>query len=125
MCLFQGAARDELRDVAPWIVELNPTADLTRALLSRDDRDPPWFLWDKEMTIFLRSSETLENVRRHFRKFTKVQDEDGKVFYFRFYEPEILPGYLAGLNSEKRRAFMGPVAQIWCPTGRALVRVSA
>jgi hypothetical protein len=84
-CLFKGAAYDEMRDVAPWIVRLEEGNSFTRNLFTRSD--VPWHMWDSEPGIYLRSIGTLDDMWKHFRKFTRVQDEDEKWFYFRFWEP--------------------------------------
>ncbi len=83
-CLFKGDAYDELKDVAPWIVRLEEGSDFTRNLFTVGKE--PWFMWDKEPGIYVRSRGTLDDMWRHFRKFTRVQDEDGKWYYFRFWE---------------------------------------
>jgi len=51
-------------------------------------------MWDKEPGIYMRSRGSLEDMWKHFRKFTKVQDETGKWFYFRFWEARPLYDYL-------------------------------
>ena len=84
-CLFQGAAAEDLRDVAPWLVRLEEGHRLTRGLFAHGNA--PWDMWDREPGIFLRSTATLAALRKHLRKFTKVQDEDGMWYYARFWEP--------------------------------------
>lgn len=87
-CLFKGAAYDELKDVAPWIVRMEEGNAFTRNLFTRSNA--AWHLWDDELGIYVRSREGLDSIWRYFRKFTKVQDEDGKWFYFRFWEPAFI-----------------------------------
>ncbi|MFT6606209.1 MAG: hypothetical protein ACJA2X_001412 [Halocynthiibacter sp.] len=87
-CLFKGDAYEELKDVAPWIVRLEEGNTFTRNLFSRSNA--PWHLWDKEPGIYLRSNASLDEMWRHFRKFTKVQDEKGKWYYYRFWEVRVL-----------------------------------
>jgi len=89
-CLFKGDAYDELKDVAPWVVRLEDANNLTRNLFTRSDAG--WHLWENEPGIYLRSHGTLDEMWGHFRKFTKVKDEQGKWFYFRFWQPSILYG---------------------------------
>ncbi|EPX80265.1 DUF4123 domain-containing protein [Litoreibacter arenae] len=84
-CLFKGDAYDELKDVAPWIARLEEGNRFTRNLFTRSD--VPWHMWDSEPGIYVRSCGTFDAMWKHFRKFTKVQDEQGKWFYFRFWEP--------------------------------------
>ncbi|MFV0410751.1 MAG: DUF4123 domain-containing protein [Paracoccus sp. (in: a-proteobacteria)] len=83
-CLFKGNAYDELKNVAPWIVRLEEDNAFTRHLFTSSDA--VWHLWDKEPGIYIRAQRTLDDVWRHFRKFTRMQDERGKWYYFRFYE---------------------------------------
>ncbi|WP_162617646.1 DUF4123 domain-containing protein [Yoonia maritima] len=91
-CLFKGAAYDELKDVAPWIVRLEEGNTFTRNLFTRSDA--PWHLWDKEAGLYIRSRDKLVDVRAHWRKFTKVQDEAGAWFYLRLYDPRITQAFL-------------------------------
>lgn len=83
-CMFRGRAYDDLMNVAPWIVGLEEGSSFTRNLFTRSDA--AWHLWDTEPGIYIRSRGGLEEMWRHFRKFTRVQDEKGKWFYFRFWE---------------------------------------
>lgn len=87
-CLFKGGAYDELKNVAPWIVQLEEDNAFIRNLFTRSDA--PWHLWDAEPGIYLRSHGTLDEMWKHFRKFTKIQDEKGNWLYFRFWEPRAL-----------------------------------
>lgn len=82
-CLFKGAAYDELKNVAPWIVRLEEDNAFTRNLFTRSDAH--WHLWDKEPGIYVRSRGTLDDMWRHFRRFTRVQDEKGNWAYFNFW----------------------------------------
>ena len=92
-CLFKGGAYDELKDVAPWIVRLEDGNIFTRNLFTRSDT--PWHLWDAEPGLYLRSRGTLDQMWRHLRKFTRVRDEVGKWFYFRFWETDCLIDYIS------------------------------
>jgi hypothetical protein len=38
-----------------------------------------------------------------------VSDENGKTFYFRFYDPRVLRVYLPTCNAEELDMFFGPV----------------
>ncbi len=95
-CLFKGNAYDELKYVAPWIVHLEDDNTFTRNLFTRSDT--PWHLWDVAPGIFIRSRAALDDLWKHCRKFTRVQNEDGKWYYFRFWEPRHFGPYLTALN---------------------------
>ena len=73
-CLFKGKAAEEMRDVAPYVVRLEEGNDFTRNLFSHDpDKDVPWFMWDKEPGIYVRSRGSFAGMWKHFRKFTKCK----------------------------------------------------
>ena len=115
-CLFKGEAAEEMRDVAPYVVRLEEDVDFTRNLFSHDpEQEVPWFMWDREPGIYVRSRGSLDDMWRHFRKFTKVQDESGKWFYFRFWEGDFLFA-LRSLKLEDARSvaklFTSPVCFI-------------
>ena len=93
-CLFTGEAFETLGAVAPWVVALDPNSGFTRNLFSRSDA--PWHLWDAAPGIFVVSQADLDGVWSHFRKFTRVRDEAGRWFYFRFWDPAIWDGILDG-----------------------------
>ena len=82
--LFQGAAQEELGEHAPYLVELKDCHDFTRRLFTGPDGING--LWEKELGIFIRSRTSFDALRKHLRKFTRVQDEEGKWYYFRFWE---------------------------------------
>lgn len=83
-CMFIGEAKDELGDVAPWIVHLKSDTALTRNIFTTGKA--PWQLWDKNPGMVLRARATCSEMQKHFRKILKVQDDTGKWFYFRFWE---------------------------------------
>ncbi|PXW82684.1 uncharacterized protein DUF4123 [Ruegeria sp. P4] len=89
-CLFKGRAFEELKEVAPWLVRLEGDNSFTRNLFTRSDA--AWHLWDNEPGIYFRSCETLEDVWRHLRKFTRIQDPQGKWYHIRFYDPAVALG---------------------------------
>lgn len=105
-CLFTGKSHDELKDVAPWIVELKDGNDFARRLFTGPNGING--LWDKQPGIYARSRAPLEDMWKHFRKFTRVQDETGKWFYFRYWEASYAKSYFSTLGAypEKLRAWL-------------------
>ncbi|MDP0925656.1 DUF4123 domain-containing protein [Paracoccus onubensis] len=85
-CLFKGNAYDDLKDVAPWLVRLEEGNDFTRRLFTGPDGING--LWDKEPGIYVRSRGILDEIFRHFRKFTRLRDKKDQWRYFRFWDPE-------------------------------------
>lgn len=109
-CLFKGKVAKEMRDVAPYVVRLEEDNDFTGNLFSHDpERDVPWFMWSKEPGIYIRSRGSLEDMWGHFRKFTKVQDEDGKWFYFRFWESPVSTRLLSLGNDPELQQLISPM----------------
>ena len=103
-CLFKGEAFEELKDVAPWIVRLEIDAAFTRNLFTRSDLH--WHRWGTAPGIYIRSIAPLGEMWSHFRKFTRIQDESGKWYYWRFWEGRfLLPMLNAALPAERRKFF--------------------
>lgn len=96
-CLFKGEAYDELRDVAPWIVQLEDGNHFTRSLFTRSDA--PWHLRDTELGIYIRSRDTLEEIWRHFRKFARVKMPEKGWIFFRYYDPSVLDAIIESRES--------------------------
>lgn len=91
-CLFKGAAFDEMKNVAPWIVRLEDGNAFTRNLFTRSDAH--WHLWDRSITdggaMFCRSHLSLEALRNHFRRFTQVRNQAGATIHLAFWSPQFL-----------------------------------
>lgn len=96
-CLFQGEAEKELRDVAPYLVQLEKGSAFTRNLFTSSAM--PADLWDKEPGIYIRSRAEFDKVRKHFRKFTRIQDENGKWFLFRFWDANVSRFYFKNIDT--------------------------
>lgn len=94
-CLFTGAALTEAGDAAPWIVRLEPDNRFTRNLFT--EGPAPWQIWADGDGMILRARAGLDQIWRHFRRFTRVRDELGNWFYFRFWEPRYAESYFASL----------------------------
>lgn len=102
-CLFKGDAFDELKHVAPWIVQLEDNAAFTRNLFTKSDA--PWHLWGYDAGIYVRSRSSLDDLWKHFRKFTKIQDDQGKWFYWRFWEGIHIGAMLQEMDAKDQMKF--------------------
>ncbi|KIC36985.1 DUF4123 domain-containing protein [Leisingera sp. ANG-M7] len=128
-CLFQGEAAEELKDAAPYLIQLESDARFTRALFTHIPNAPARLstlhLWHRNPGIFIRSSADFVAVWKHFRKFTRIRDENGKWFFFRFWEAMALLGYLQSNASDARALgrFMAvsgaPLSILWVERGGA------
>lgn len=103
-CLFKGKAEEDLRAVAPYLVELVEDNIFTRRLFTRSGT--PADMWDKEPGIYLRSRATLEDMWKHFRKFTKLYDAArGTWLYWRFWEAGSLTSFIPNIVAEEQQKF--------------------
>lgn len=105
VCLHRGKMAEELAWVAPYLVELQREDPFTQWLLDSS--------WGKSRCVFVRSSATLNELKRHFRTFMTVYDEEGKSFFFRFYDPRVLRVYLPTCNENELEIVYGPVTRYY------------
>ncbi|SFR38630.1 DUF4123 domain-containing protein [Litoreibacter janthinus] len=87
-CLFVGAAFEEFRDKAPWLVRLEDHNRFTAQLFS--EGDAPWLLWHHEAHVFLRSASDLDDVWSHLRRILRFQDHKGRWQMFRFWQQDFM-----------------------------------
>lgn len=100
-CLFQDNVSYEMRAIAPWLVMLEDRNAFTRSLFTRGDAT--WCRWDANAGIIIRAHAEFDIVRRHFRRFTRIRDERGQWYYFRFWEPSLWPYYFDILKEDAER----------------------
>ncbi|MEO1564357.1 MAG: DUF4123 domain-containing protein [Pseudomonadota bacterium] len=102
LCLFNGRAAEENEEVAPYLVDATvPAADQ----VPRFNRTFIQDHWGQSTGIIIRSHAKFEEVRKHFRRFTKLKREgrDGWVF-FRFWDPRIASVYFRTIQKSASRA---------------------
>jgi hypothetical protein len=102
-CLFRGELSPALARAAPYLVYLPSWTDFTNWLLAEG--------WGKNWGIFLYAGADPEALRRHFRRFLRVQDEDRRTLYFRFYDPRVWRVYLPTCDEFETEYVFGPVRQ--------------
>ena len=103
--LYRGWAEEDYWAIAPYLVQV-------------DEVMLQWIvenLWDTPWGIFAVAQTDLAKLRTHFRRFLKVLDPDGKELYFRFYDPRVLPEFLATCSLEEIGRFFGPIENLLCP----------
>ena len=101
--LYRGQAETDFWDLAPYV------ASVDKSLLD-------WILAELAGTpwgVFATADTDLAGLRRHFRRFLMVQAPDGRVLYFRFYDPRVLLPFLKTCTADEARAFFGPVTSYW------------
>ncbi|MFV0488853.1 MAG: DUF4123 domain-containing protein [Vibrio fluvialis] len=106
-CLFKGEAAEERKDEAPYLIELNKEADFTRRLFSFYPEMPAEMtsvhLWQQEPGMYVRSRAGLDDLWKHFRRFTRFKNEHGRWLHFRFWEGSLFPAYWKHFSSSYER----------------------
>lgn len=97
ICLYRGEIDADLAEVAPYLVNLQPGARFTNWLLKE--------CWGKHWGIFFHSPYLMVEVRKHFRKFLTVHNEDGNPMVFRYYDPRVLPKFLPTCQPDELELF--------------------
>lgn len=110
-CLFKGRAKDELRQVAPYLVTLREGDDFVRKLFTNSGRASD--MWNQLSGVFLRSFQPAEVLLRQFRRFTRIQDEAGKWYYFRFWTTAALDHAASVYGAELSSSLWKDCHVIW------------
>jgi hypothetical protein len=90
LSLFAGTRFDAYTAVSPYLARLD--SDLA-AWIGRD-------LWQEPWGVFIVSEAALEPLFLHFRRFLHVRTADGNPFFFRFFDPRILPTFLDSADAK-------------------------
>lgn len=108
-CLQKGQLAEDLADVLPYLVELDADARFTRILLTHlpgvHEEMATLHLCHKEPGVFIRTRAEFDDVWSHLRKFSRVNDEAGKWYYFRFWEGRNLEGLLGSMSEDQLASF--------------------
>jgi len=97
--LYNGTAQEDYWAIAPYLCK----ADVALLQWIKDS------LWQEAWGIIAVSKADFEAMRAHFRKFLMVQSPEGELWYFRFYDPRVLPVFLESSTAEEAREMFGPV----------------
>jgi hypothetical protein len=106
-CLYIGEIPNELRQVAPYLVQLEKEDPFTASFITDG--------WEDHWGIFARAPVRLPDLHKHFRKFLTVVDESGKQLVFRFYDPRIFRAFLPSCTPEELEQIFGPVQEFIVP----------
>jgi len=98
--LYEGKSAVELAEYAPYLVAFGED-ELLEQLVTEG--------WDSHWGVYLSSDARFEDLRKHLRRFLLVELE-GRVVYFRFYDPRVLRSYLPTCTVQEKADFLGPIA---------------
>lgn len=95
--LFRSEEGDRT-ETGPLLVQLQPGNSFVKRLMSANpdpyQAGPPWLMWKHTPALYVRSRLTLSELRRHFRKFTMVQDQEQKRVFYRFWDARCFEDFL-------------------------------
>ena len=97
--LYNGTSQEDYWAIAPYLCKADS------GLLKWIEES----LWAEPWGIIAISTADMASVRAHFRKFLIVQSPEGEHWYFRFYDPRVLPVFLESSNEAELKEFFGPV----------------
>jgi hypothetical protein len=102
-CLYSGELEPDLVETAPYLARLEPDSAFLAEIISRG--------WGKNWGVFVRvdGDTSLRDLRKHFRTLLMVQDPEGRLLYFRFYDPRVLRVFLPTCNHQELAALFGPI----------------
>jgi len=103
VCLYRGKLEPDMAEVAPYLVKLEYDAPFTKLICEQG--------WGNHWGIFAitPAEVNIRDMRKHFRRFLMVYDPDGKLIYFRYYDPRVMRVYLPTCNAEEIKIVFGPI----------------
>jgi len=104
-CLFDGEVKEDLGEVAPWLVELTRYSDIW-----------DWFVeegYGNNWGILLHSRLELPRLKSQMKKFLKIENEQSEVFFFKFYRPNHLNTHLPVFEVPDRARFMNQIDGVY------------
>jgi hypothetical protein len=117
--LYEGRKGEQLSEEAPYLVRLPPDSRLLPVLARAS--------WGDSWGVFLTSTRSFTEVRKHFRRFLIVTDEGGKELYFRFYDPRVTRVFMSVMKPLQASEFFEGISAYLVEQGdgRTLVRYAA
>ena len=100
-CLFRGELEPDMRQVAPYLVRLEPASEFAEWVVGTG--------WGRHWGIFLSSREGFRALRNHLRQLTFIYRRDGTPLYFRYYDPRVLRLFLPTCAPAQLKQMFGPV----------------
>lgn len=113
--LYDGLPGEVMSDVAPYVVRLPQGSRLLASLVGEG--------WGKRWGIYGVCALPFKELRRHFRRFLMVHDEEtAERMYFRFYDPRVLAAFHDAATPPQREALFGEIEAFLVETGERTLR---
>jgi Domain of unknown function (DUF4123)/FHA domain len=100
--LYEGEPAGRFVNIAPYLVALPGDCEFLETLVREG--------WGKSWGVYLTSDRLFDEVRKHLRRFLKVQleDQEGEVL-FRYYDPRVLRVFLPTCAPKETSELFGPI----------------
>ena len=97
LVLFKGEEGEKEKKNCALFVALTGNHPFVEELCSESpkgkEQEDGFQQWNKPFGFFFRSHATFDELLHHFRKFIYMPTYDGRLLYFRFYDPTVLEDY--------------------------------
>lgn len=111
--LLHETSDASIAHLGPWLVE---HAHLTETGYAKLNRIRPV----ANIVTWLQSPLDIAKLAAHLRHALEVQVEDGRSALVRFYDPQVLPGYLSLLPASSKAPLLEPISTWWFEGDSAL-----
>ena len=114
-CLYQGKSLRDYWAVAPYLVQV--TQGVLEWIAENLDRNS----WG----ILLQSAAGLNGTYSHLRRLHMTRNPDGRIYFFRYYDPRILGVFLTMLTADQSLQLFGPIEAFFYNNHEQLLKALA
>jgi len=106
-----------------------PLAHLTAVspIVARTSASDPFLHWvttqrpNLRWGLLLESQASSQQLAEHFRHWLTILNDQGDEVLWRFYDPAVLPYFLAAFSEQERQQWFGPCTAVYCLTDQKVV----
>jgi pSer/pThr/pTyr-binding forkhead associated (FHA) protein len=99
--LAEGMTMGEVLPPGAYLTYLPATSQLLPKLVKES--------WGRNFCVFFTCMHPFSEVRKHLRQLLLLSTEDGRRFFFRYFDPRILQAFLPACSTQELTHFFGPV----------------
>lgn len=108
-CLFsEEHITDDIKAVSPFLVKIKHLDECLNWCL-REGLHRHW------ITFFASDQGHVSELCLHFKRYSIAHTPDNKRYFFRFYDPRVLPSYVASQSQGERADFFRACRAFWVP----------
>jgi len=104
--LYSGEMETQLENAFPFLFSFEDRSEFA-----------DWYFkngWGQSWGVLLHSEYDMQRTANHLKKNILVNTENGKDYFFRFYDPRVMRIFLPTCNAKQLKEFFGPVEQFIC-----------